>query len=259
MKTIVSVFLMVLLTMSAYGESSIFSKARNLLRKVTGSDQEVSRVDLPRIPKISKDSTSTKTSESYRDPNANRFSVKDKQRYDYFYIEELYQATRHTKANANEISQWMNVIGQGGSREGVYRAVVLGRDYRAMESYTGVRLSKKSIEFVEHFLSQYLKKKIKNKNLVSANMYSVKRLITEMSLEVMDGFLMEGRQNDLFAWYGVLSADLATKYPNIWKSKQRKNSDALSQMKWAKAVPVQFIKSEVIIKIHKTINTLIRR
>lgn len=258
MRKLVVVLFLVTSVASCYAESSLFNRATNLLRKAMGRKDRVIDMEMPKLPKIEKDSTSTATSESYSDPNANKFSIKDKTQYDYSFVRQIYVATRHVKANENEMAQWMNVITQGGTREGVYRALVLGRDYRALESYTGVSLKKKSVTFVEHFLSIYLHKKIARSNLKTANMYSVKRLITEMALEVIDGFLLENRPQDLFIWYGILSADLAKNYPTAWKNKQRKNTNAELQMKWAKAVPIQFIKSEVIIKLHTLINYLNR-
>lgn len=243
---------------SAYAEVSLFDRATNMLRKIVGRNDRIIQVELPTIPKVNKDSTSIETAESYKDPNANRFSLKDKQKFDYYFIEEVYKATRHVKANSNDVAQWMNVIGQGGSREGVYRAVVLGRDYRAMESYTNVRLKNKNIIFIEEYLSKYLNKKIKDTSLKVINMYTVKRLVVEMSLEVVDSFLINGRPQDLFSWYGLMSAELAEKYPKVWKSKQRKNASAQGQMEWARAVPIQLVKSEVILKLHKIINFLNR-
>jgi hypothetical protein len=239
-------------------ESSLFLKVTNLLRKVVGRKDRAIKVTMPTLPTINKDSTSIESAEDYKDPNERRFSLKDKNRYDYYFIQEVYKATRHTKPNANEISQWMNVIGQGGSREGVYRAIVLGQDYRAMEGYASVRLKAKSVQFVEWYLSKFLHKTIKHRSLVSSNMYTVKRIVVEMSLELIDAFLIQKKEQDLFAWYGILSADLALKYPEAFKSKQRLKIDAQGHMEWAKRVPVQFLKSEVIIKLHKVINYLNR-
>ncbi len=255
---IVKVLIMVLIFNSGavYAQNSLFERATNLLRRVMGRKDRVVHLKMPAIPEVKKDSTSLETSESYKDPNAKRFKAEDKKRYDYFYIKEVYEVTLQRKVNENELARWMNVIGQGGTREGVYRAIVLGSDYRAMENYVGARLRKKTIAFVEHFLSRYLQKKISTKDLKRINFYTVKRIVTEMALEVVDSFLMEKRSEDLFTWYGIMAADFAKNYSEVWDSKQRKNANELQQKKWAQAVPVQFLKSEIIIRIHKLMNVL---
>ena len=77
-----------------------------------------------------------------------------------------------------------------------------------------------------------------------------------MSLELMDAFINDGRVDDLFSWYGVLSSDLATNYPDVLKNKQRKKKLSQYHRDWAKAAPIQYVKSEVIIKLNKVINRL---
>ena len=42
------------------------------------------------------------------------------------------QAVQQRKLEDAEAGNWMNVLSQGGSREGVYRAMILGDDYAGL-------------------------------------------------------------------------------------------------------------------------------
>ena len=86
---------------------------------------------------------------------------------------------------------------QGGSREGVYRALVLDRDYQGMENYDK-QISGAGAEFAHLFSNRFAEMDINKETLIKVNFYSVKRLITEKALEIIDAF---EKEEDLFQWY----------------------------------------------------------
>jgi hypothetical protein len=71
---------------------------------------------------------------------------------------------------------------------------------------------------------------------------------------------MESYETDnldhLYRWYAVVSADLATEYPEYIKSEVRGDTRPEYHYEWAKSMPVQHIKSEFIIKLHSVMNGL---
>ena len=86
------------------------------------------------------------------------------------------------------------------------------------------------------------------------NLYGIKKIITEKVLELVDAFPSDG--NDLYRWYAVLSSDFSNEFPQLMKGKVRARKSALFHIAWAKTVPLQQIKSEVIVKIHMAMNSL---
>ncbi len=129
---------------------------------------------------------------------------------------------------------------------------MLGPNYLNLEAYREAP-EPKLVDFTINFGSKYLALKFNNKQVEQLNLYSIKRVVTEKSLEVMDAFPRDGE--DLYKWYAVLSSELSKNYQNLWKNPLRKKKDASYHYNWAQKVPFQHIKSEVIIKIHKIMNS----
>lgn len=222
--------------------------------KLIGKDNSVKpdEVQMPVLPKIEEDARST----AVYDKKADKITIKPEveQKFNYAFIQELYQATRQTKPNDDEIGKSMNVLSQGGTREGVYRSLVLDSVYGGMENWDKP-VKKNSAEFAVYFYQKYLGKKIALKSFEGMSIYTLKRLITEKALDMSDAFGHDKR-DDLEKWYAVMSVDLATKFPLVWTNPTRKNPSATFHKKWASNVPVQHIKSEMIIKMHQAFNSM---
>ncbi len=219
--------------------------------KILGADPLA--ITMPSIPKVVKDAKSI--SGFGKDPkNKVEFKKEQVERFNFIFIKEVFEATRKSAASDGDISKWMNVLSQNGSREGVYRAIVLDSVYLGLENYETF-LSDSSVAFTLDYLSRYLDKTVSKKALKGANFYTVKRDITERSLEVMDVFLAQDG-DEIYDWYALMSAKLATDYPQAMNNKTRKDTSAARHKLWAKSVPDQFIKSEMIIKLHRVFNTI---
>ncbi|MEX0798559.1 MAG: hypothetical protein WD025_03900, partial [Bacteriovoracaceae bacterium] len=149
--------------------------------------------------------------------------------------------------------KFLTVLEQGVSREGVYRAITLDSVYASLESYEEVP-EKALSAFVLEYGEKYLARKFDQNAMEKLNLWSIKRIIAEKTLELID--VLTNRPEDLRAWYAVLSAQLAKDYPQLWKNKARANQGAQFHLKWAKQAPLQHIKSETIIKLHETMNFL---
>ena len=211
----------------------------------------LSGVILPAIPKIEESATSTAVYNKKVD--AVEMDKEVEQKFNYAYIRELYDATRQTKPNENEMAKMMNVLSQGGTRDGIYRSLVLDSTYAGMENWDRA-VKNNSADFAVYFFDKYLGRTIKKKSLEGMSIYTLKRLVAERALEIADAF--ENRE-ELESWYGVMSSDLAVKFPLVWQNQVRKNENALFHKNWAKQVPFEHIKSELIIKIHSCFNSMI--
>ncbi|MBC7430018.1 MAG: hypothetical protein H7336_15495 [Bacteriovorax sp.] len=223
--------------------------------KLIGADKSVKtdEVPMPVLPKVIDDAKST----AVYDKKQDKVSIKPEveQKYNYAFIREIFEATRQTKPNDDEIGKLMNVLSQGGSREGVYRSLVLDSVYAGMENWDKP-VKKNSADFAVYFYNKYLGKTIVIKSLEGMNLFTLKRLVTEKALDMTDAFGDEHR-GDLEKWYANMSADMATKFPSVWTNVTRKNASATYHKMWASKVPVQHVKSEIIIKLHSAFNSML--
>lgn len=243
----------------ALDTNELKEKLRPYLEQYLGKDtsdsligEKIVEIKMPDIPEIKEDATNTDVYDHAKEYNV--IPADKKQKLDYAFIIELFEATRMGKANDNEISRWMNVMNQGATREGIYRALVLDNTYAGLENYEK-KPTDKVIKFTKFFLNKYVKQSIRGDLLQQMNFFTLKRVVAEKALEIIDAY---GRDtNDLHKWYGILSFDLANKYPAVWKNRLRADNNFERHHNWAKEVPLQHLKSETVIKIHKVFNSLL--
>lgn len=234
-------------------------KARSLVAKYI--DEETATkffgprpesVSLPKIPKVKKDAKASNNPDGVRRKEVS-IKEEEKQKFDFLFLNELFAEIRKEKVTPDEINKWMNVLSQGSSREGIYRALVLDSVYASYENF-GTASSEATLEFALKFLETYTGRKVQKSSLQSVNFFTVKRVIVERALDLFDTFPQDNE--DLFDWYAVLSSDLAKTYPKTWNNLIRKDSSRMRHKNWAMSVPTQFLKSELIIKLHKVFNSL---
>jgi hypothetical protein len=234
------------------------TKARALVEKHLGDDLAVRFFgekeivyELPAIPEVDSDAKST---DVYDKKYVEKIKLKDdlKLKLNIAYISELYEVIKERKGVGSEVGSWINVMDQGGSREGVYRALVLDRDYQGMENFDRP-ISSAGAKFAHEFSNRFAAMEINKDTLEQVNFYSVKRLVSEKALEIIDSF--EG-EKDLFKWYAIMSMELARDYKYAFKNEVRQNAEFDYHINWAGQVPRQHMKSEVIMKLHLVFNTL---
>lgn len=261
LKTFIMLFVM---SLSVSSQAGFLDDLKNTLRphliKILGKEtatkflgKDPNEITLPEIPKVGKNA---KDISNYGKGPKNKVAYEKDQerRFNYNFVKELYKATRKVEASDNEISRWMNVLEQNGSREGVYRALVLDGTYLGLENYE-FPMEETTVDFTMTYIEKYLNKTISETNLKKANFYTVKRDITEKTLEVVDEFLkMEG--DEVYDWYALFSAEMAKKFPAAMDNETRKETSPQKHKLWAKSVPDQYLKSEVIIKLHKVFNSI---
>lgn len=208
-------------------------------------------VVLPPIPKLSSDARSLEIYNKKEDKV--KLKLEQEEKYYIAYIKEIFEVTRQQKPNEDEVAKMLNALSQGGSREGVYHSLVLDSVYGGMENYEKATKSN-AADFAIYFYERYLGKKVAKENLKGMNIYTLKRLIADKAIDVIDAY--EGKRDELERWYAVMSSDLASKFPQVYQSKLRKDTSSTHHKFWATQVPVQHIKSEVVIKIHMALNSL---
>ncbi|MBD65152.1 MAG: hypothetical protein CME62_08095 [Halobacteriovoraceae bacterium] len=223
-------------------------------------DPYPTKIKMPELPQISKSATSLSVYEKKgaiysQGASFKNLSTEKKRPYRTVFIQELYEAVYEADISKQNVVSLLNVLEKGGSREGVYRSLVLSNDYGALEAYNTTP-NEKLINYVVQFGEKYLGRKFSPDQLQKINLYGIKRVICEKILELIDSFPVDGK--DLKSWYALVSAEYAQKFPRLWKSKIRKSPYADLHYKWASTVPLQHIKSELIIKTHKIYNSIQR-
>ncbi len=233
-------------------------KARAIVEKYLGNEwglklfgEKSKKYELPEIPIVDEDAKST---EVYKKKYIESIKLNSEVelKLNIAYVSELYEVIKERKGVGSEVGNWINVMDQGGSREGVYRALVLDRDYQGMENYDRP-ISNAGANFAHNFSNKYAGMDINKDTLVKVNFYSVKRLVTEKALEIIDAF---EKREDLFKWYAIMSVQMAKKYNYAFDNEVRKNIDYNYHINWANQVPRQHLKSEVIVKLHRVFNNL---
>lgn len=211
-------------------------------------------IGLPPIPIIRQDAKNV-IRDIPEKSNIKNLTPALEQQYNQAYVEEVYKASRRVDAPEGEVMKFLNVLGQGGTREGVYRAIVLDRAYADLENQN-ISPSERVRSFVKDYMNKYLSLDVSEDSLKKLNFYSIKKITVEKTLELIDAFLQEGKEEDLFSWYSILSSDFATHYPDAIKGKLRSITDKKIHKKWATSVPYQHLKSEAIVKLHLVMNSL---
>ena len=213
-------------------------------------------VKMPEIPSIIKKSTDIGSyTKIQKDPTEyDRLPADQKRKFDYKFVLELFQVTRKSDPKDEDLSNWLNTLDQGGSREGIYQGLVLDEVYAALENIDE-KPSKRLLEFTLAFSQKFLNQTFKESAIDQLNCYSLKRIVSERFLDVMEYY--ETKDLDaLYRWYAVLSSDLAKQYSPMMKSPLRLDPNPEYHYEWAKSMPLQHIKSEVIIKVHMVMNGL---
>ncbi len=248
-------------------EPSWKTKARSFVTSIAGESWGVKlfgsipvppepEIKLPVIPKIEKKATDVNnyTKQKKDATEFDKLPNEKKRQFDIKFLQELFQVTRRTEATDEELASWLNTLDQGGSREGVYQALVLDEVYAGLENET-TPSSGKLLDFSLKFSQRYLNQTFKKESLGQLNLYSIKRILTEKSLDVMEYYEVHNLE-DLYQWYAVFSSELAKEYSPLLKTSLRQDQRFEYHYQWAKNMPIQHIKSEFIIKLHSVMNGL---
>jgi hypothetical protein len=211
---------------------------------------------LPAIPKELKKATDV---ESYtklqKDPTEyDRLPDERKRQYNLKFLQEIIFVTRKMDASEDDLASWLNTLDQGGSREGVYQALVLDEVYASLENKEE-KSNERLLDFTLKFSQRFLNQTFKKESISSLNLYSIKRIMTEKSLDLLEHYEVKNL-DDLNQWYAIFSFELAKDYGPLLKTPLRQDQRFEYHLHWAKNMPIQHIKSEFIIKLHSVMNGL---
>ncbi len=213
-------------------------------------------IELPDLPKLVKEKVKNSVSSLVLETQGGEFkklSDDDKRKYRLAFLDELFEVTRMSKATDEDLGKWLNTLEQGSSREGIYRALVLDQVYYQLESFEDPA-EEKVIKFASHIMEKFVGEKANIESMSKLNAYTVKRIICSKLLDMME--TLQVRETDIYKWYAVLSGDLARDYSGVFKNTLRKNKSSKVHYEWAKQVPLDQIKTEAVLKVHRVFNYL---
>jgi len=248
-------------------ESSWKTKGREMVSSIIGSSwgeklfgpapkATEEQVALPEIPvQINKSTDVGNYTKIKKDPTEyDRLPEERKRQFNYKFLQELFIVTRKSEARDEDLSNWLNTLDQGGSREGIYQALVLDEVYAALEDMEE-KPTDKLLEFSLKTSQRFFNQTFKKESLSALNLYSLKRILTEKGLDLMEYYEVNNLEN-LYKWYAVFSAELARDYGPLLKTPIRQDVNIDYHLEWAKSMPIQHIKTEFIIKLHSVMNGL---
>lgn len=216
----------------------------------------VTEAKLPPIPKEVKKSTdvSNYTKLQKGPTEFDKLPPERRQQFDYAFLQELFRVTRKAEPKDEDLVNWLNTLNQGGSREGIYQALVLDEVYSALESMEE-KPSQKLLDFSLKLSQRFFNQTFKLESLSQLNLYSLKRIFTEKGMDLMEYYEVHNLDH-LYMWYAIFSSELARDYSPLLKTPLRQDPRLEYHLEWAKAMPIQHIKSEFIIKLHSVMNGL---
>lgn len=210
-------------------------------------------INLPPISQRTQEVGAQLTSPILKQTEFDKLSKDKKNKYQMAYIQEVFQATRRIEATDIELSKWFNVITQNGSREGIYRGLVLDLYYQRLEGESHTS-NIAAAAFTKEYMSTFLSQKFNEKVLKDVNVFSLKRVVSEKSLATID--VLRLNEIELYNWYALVSAYLAQNYGTYLNNKIRTEKNPEVHYNWANSVPEQHIKSEIVLKLHMIYNGL---
>lgn len=218
----------------------------------------VDQIEMPKIPQVNTSATSTDTYKKTgvifsQGKKFKNLSINKKRQYQLSFLKELFKCTKGDPVSESTLVDYLNILEQGGSREGIFRAIVLDSRYSQLESYPP-EISEKLYEYIINLSSKFLNKNYTKDQLIRFNKYTLKRIFIEKLLGILDTYAFKTQPESIYAWYAHLSAQVS--HYKIWNNKTRQNTSLKYHLNWAKNVPFEHIKSEVIIKVSSVIDYL---
>lgn len=226
--------------------------------KIIGVEKKESKYKVPKIPELKYSATDasvySKEGKIFKQGSKfNNLDLEKKRTFRISFIRELFSAVRQTEVKGEELATYLNILEQGGSREGVYRRIINDDVYRSLEDFPAPPKDK-FIAFINNFGPKYLATGYSEEGMKKVNIYTIKKIITEKALEVLDA--LTKNPEDIYHWYTVFSEDMALNYSSSFTGKVRTQKSPDFHYKWSQQVPFQHIKSEVIVKLNLVLNKL---
>lgn len=214
--------------------------------KIFGQQEAKSTLELPSIPKVI---PKVEIKEAAKITSFDGLSSMSKRMYFENFVRELSYVTRGIRIDEAGLKKWLNVLEQGGSQEGIYRAMVLDKTYQNLEEFQDP-INNKVISFLSDYGSRFINQNYSEQSLRESSIYTIKRIVTERTLELID--YLKSKPEDLYRWYAIFSAEVSKELRT--QNQVRSISDEKYHYRWAEKVPLQHIKGEVIIKLHEILN-----
>ena len=238
----------------------------NIVKKIPGTEKFLSasqeEVALPTLPDLDdgdpKDVSQLQDDASHG-PIAERKEWTDTERnYQYYFLREIFTQLRQQELEVEDAQKWMNVLEQGGSRQGIIRALILDEYYYKLQMQQ-VPNTEATIKFAQDYAEKFLGVSYSAEDLAQVDFFTLQKELIEKTLRLLD-LLLSGEnptaKNNFASWYGVFSAQVAKDYPELFTDPVRGQKGQSIHRQWALDNEASYVYSEVIIKLCKILNQL---
>ena len=89
-------------------------------------------------------------------------------------LSKNFPGNTENQAKDEDLSNWLNTLDQGGSREGIYQALTLDEVYNGLESIEE-KPTQKLLDYCLMFSQKFVNQTFKTESLQNLNLYSLKR------------------------------------------------------------------------------------
>ena len=155
-----------------------------LVENIIGIDSK-EMMEMPSLPKLLENPKSLDFA-NINDQPKTPITDKDKKNLDNHFLYELFTEIRSSDPSEDEYQQWMNILTQGATREGVFRALIYDKIYERLEFSSSRRVSADAKEFTVLFYQKFIGIKISQTKMDQMNVYALKRIVCEKTLQMVD-------------------------------------------------------------------------
>lgn len=174
----------------------------------------------------------------------------------------LFGTAKIDSLNQDEINEAKKMIEAGASLEGVYSRLAFGESYRKLESVKLPASETWLLEF-DHQMnllesSSQLKIQLEIatpwiEGARGASIYRLKRWLGQAGIQVIDRLKAKDSHPELELWYSKWAAKEASEAISFGLP-QRKNPSEAFHLAWAKGVPEDLLRWEVLNRLHRILN-----
>ena len=194
--------------------------------------------------------------------NVEILTPNEQRRLNRAFIKEIYEHVyARSLVDARQFNEWMNVLTQGASIEGVYRGLTLSDQYRALERGVVSKGARLFFAAEAAYLKKRIDPKLRQDQLEAeiakasekASLFTLKRVLGEKVLEAVelnksDRAAMAQLYSDLVMRWFIVDVDFGVH--------QRNSRDRDFHLDWARKNSRGRIQWELLNRLHRVMNHL---
>ncbi len=183
-----------------------------------------------------------------------KFTKQQLRQSHFLFVQELFSLFLKRSPTSKEAQNILSNLDQGGTREGVFRSVLYGDEFYQMED-SARAFSQESLAVLSDLLRTVFQAEVKEEVLEKMSFKTLLRFFTERALSLLE--FWEQDMEKAYEWYAHLSSSLAKKVVFAEEGPAHRREVSLEkQYAMAKLLPMDLLRSEIIIKLAIFVHSL---